>query len=234
MEVRVYYLYRITNQANSKIYIGQSIDPDKRWKKHLAYSKQENKPQYIHRAMAKYGAAYFILEVIATCKTQEDADATEVQLILQYDSRNPEKGYNLCRGGEGGWFGKKHTEESKEKNRQAHLGTVVSDETKKKMSEIMREKIAEGWTPKTIFTTGSSAAKYWQGKKRSEESIRKTAEANKGRTAWNKGKQKTLTETQIADIQKLLSEGNGLRQIAKITGIGRHVLSRELKRIGIR
>jgi group I intron endonuclease len=95
----MHYLYRITNQLNNKIYIGQSISPDKRWKKHQAYANQDNPPQYISRAMKKYGIENFIFEIISTCRTSEDADEIEKQLITQYDSRNKDKGYNIAVGG---------------------------------------------------------------------------------------------------------------------------------------
>lgn len=232
----MHYLYSITNQVNNKIYIGQSIDPDKRWKKHLAYSKQENKPQYIHRAMAKYGAAYFILEVIATCRTQEDADCIEIELIKQYDSRNPEKGYNLCRGGEGGWLGKHHSGESKEKNRQAHLGKKSSEETKKKQSESMKEKCFNGWTPKTTFQPGSEETKYWKGKHNPNgfkpgrvldpEVEAKRLAALRAKGSWNKIE---FSQSQIDEIKKLSTDGLGTRKIAKMTGIARHLIVRVLK-----
>jgi hypothetical protein len=50
--------------------------------------------------MAKYGVENFEFEIIATCRTQEDANEAEVLLIQQYDSRNKEKGYNIKPGGE--------------------------------------------------------------------------------------------------------------------------------------
>lgn len=93
-------MYRILNQVNQKFYIGQSIDPKSRRKQHQAYSRQGKNPQYIHRAMKKCGVDNFQFEVIATCRTKEDADETEVRLIHQYDSRNKEKGYNIKPGGE--------------------------------------------------------------------------------------------------------------------------------------
>ncbi len=232
----MYYLYRITNQTNNKVYIGQTIDPDRRWKKHLAYSKQEKKPQYIHRAIAKYGAAFFIMEIIATCRTQEDANSIEVELVKQYDSRNPEKGYNLCRGGIGGWLGKHHTKESKEKNRQAHLGNKPSEQTKLKQSESMKKKMKEGWAPKTTFTKGSEATKYWKGKRNTNgfkkgrvldpEVESKRLAAIKAKGAWNKI---TLSDQQIEKIKKLSMEGLGTRKIAAATGIARHLIVRILK-----
>lgn len=105
----MHYLYRITNTLNNKIYIGQTVDDKRRWGAHKSYAKNSEKTgQYIHRAMAKYGTDNFIFEVIAICKTQEDADETEMVLIEQYDSRNKENGYNLAPGGGGVGSGVNH------------------------------------------------------------------------------------------------------------------------------
>ena len=93
----MYYLYIITDKLNNKVYIGQTINEKRRWRAHKSFAKNpEQTGQYIHRAMAKYGINNFIYEIIATCRTQEGADETEKQLIKQYDSRNPIKGYNVA------------------------------------------------------------------------------------------------------------------------------------------
>jgi hypothetical protein len=50
-------------------------------------------------AIRKYGKDAFSHEVLAQSWTLEGANATEEELILQYDTRNPEKGFNLAKGG---------------------------------------------------------------------------------------------------------------------------------------
>lgn len=97
----MHHMYKIINQTNNKVYIGQSADAIQRWKQHQYYAKNPEKTgQYIHYAMAKHGIDNFIFEIIATCKTQEDADQTEILLVQQYDSRNKKLGYNIKSGGE--------------------------------------------------------------------------------------------------------------------------------------
>lgn len=118
----MHYLYRITNITNNKVYIGQSNDPEYRWKQHK-YDSQRTKPiQYIHRAIAKYSIKFFTFEVIAGCKTQDDADFVEDQLIEQYNSRNKDKGYNLKAGGSHG----AHSEETKQKQREATINQIFT------------------------------------------------------------------------------------------------------------
>lgn len=48
-------------------------------------------------ALATYGVDAFVFESIASCKTQEDADAIETAIIAQYDSAST--GYNVRVGG---------------------------------------------------------------------------------------------------------------------------------------
>ena len=95
----MYFLYIIANKITNKIYIGQTKYPEKRWKQHKHLANKKIKHQHIHRAMNKYGIDNFTYEIIAQSINQEDADFAEIELIKQYDSRNPEIGYNFSAGG---------------------------------------------------------------------------------------------------------------------------------------
>lgn len=139
-------MYKITNQVNNKVYIGQTIDANGRWSAHKSKAKVEGPVQYISRAIAKYGIENFVFEVIATCQTQEDADEVESTLIFQYDSRNKQFGYNVKPGGNVA----PHAEETKQKIRQATIeqiatkghpaqGREVSQETRDLMRKIRLE-----------------------------------------------------------------------------------------------
>jgi group I intron endonuclease len=95
---KIWSLYKIINLINGKIYIGQTVQPEKRWYQHR---RDAANPKYpIHFAINKYGAHNFEFEVIASCKSQDDANCMEEELIKQYDSlvKNG-KGYNISLGG---------------------------------------------------------------------------------------------------------------------------------------
>jgi group I intron endonuclease len=95
---RIIYFYRITNLINKKVYIGQSVDPTSRWRAHRRDSAEPKVP--IQFAIKKHGAHNFEFEVIASCKTQDDANETETELVRQYDSFVTNgKGYNATHGG---------------------------------------------------------------------------------------------------------------------------------------
>lgn len=138
----MYYIYRITNIINGKIYIGQTIQPNIRWSNHKSVTKR--KPtQCIHHAMKKYGVENFIFEVILTCKTQTDANEVEDVVITQYDSRNNDLGYNIARGGSSNsgpahhCYGKKLTQEHKNKIGISQLGKIMSNESKEKIRKSL-------------------------------------------------------------------------------------------------
>lgn len=149
-----YHIYKITNIANNKVYIGQSINPKDRWRNHLWYANNKQE-QYIHCAMAKYGVDKFTFEVIDECNSQQEVDEAEDKYINQYNSRDKEFGYNLKPGGHlrGEW--------------------KQSEETKKMMSEKWHSDHPREGIEKTAAAN--------RGQKRapaSEERKRKIGEAN--------------------------------------------------------
>lgn len=94
-------IYKITNKINGKVYIGQSINIAKRWKAHRTRPFNPNSTQYnsfIYKAIRKYGLDNFTFEVIEEC-LKKDLNEREKFYIQQYDSMNPDKGYNLTAGG---------------------------------------------------------------------------------------------------------------------------------------
>jgi group I intron endonuclease len=95
---RIHYLYRITNKINGKIYIGQTVQPEKRWTQHKTSAATDNPKMVISYAIKKYGSNAFQFEVIAGCKTWDDANDTETLLVAQYGSLVP-NGYNASLGG---------------------------------------------------------------------------------------------------------------------------------------
>ena len=123
----MYYIYKITNLINQKIYIGQTINPSHRWSQHLSEANTGTKHP-LYNSMRFHGTNNFSFELIACSKTIIDIDYTEIELIKQYDSRNRDRGYNLAVGGNNQvgknnpMFGKKLSPEVCEKKRQSMLG----------------------------------------------------------------------------------------------------------------
>jgi group I intron endonuclease len=76
-------IYKMTNKINGKVYIGQSIDINKRIKEHFWKATNEKDVSYnsaIHQAIRKYGAENFDWEILEECNA-DVIDEKEVQYI---------------------------------------------------------------------------------------------------------------------------------------------------------
>lgn len=92
-------IYKITNQINGKIYIGQTIGIlSKRWREHCFEANNGVKTYYLYQAMRKYGIENFSIEQIEQC-SNELLNEREIFWIDKYNSRK--EGYNLAPGGNG-------------------------------------------------------------------------------------------------------------------------------------
>lgn len=145
-------IYKVINNTNLKIYIGQTILSLKRRKNIHENSKKD---WYFSRALRKYNKDNFKWEVIEECDSKEEMDEMEFHYIKQYNSFKP-NGYNLTLGGDG-VVGYKHTFETKKKLSDLNIGKKLSKETLLKLS------------------------KAHKGFKHSEESKKKMSETRKGK-----------------------------------------------------
>ena len=92
-------IYKIENQINGKVYIGQSINIARRWKEHRSRANNNDTPLY--RAINKYGLENFTFEILEECSVSE-LNEKEIYWIKYYNSTNRNIGYNLTTGGNGG------------------------------------------------------------------------------------------------------------------------------------
>lgn len=164
---------------NGKVYIGQTYNLKRRWRSDG--SGYKNTPHF-WKAIQKYGWDNFTHEIIADDLTAGEASQIEELLICLYDSTNPEKGYNICSGGESVMLGRKHSDETRRKMSENHAdfrgqkhpryGKHPSKETLKKMSES-----------RIGLHAGEKHPFY--GRHHSEETKRKISEAHKKRRFKN-------------------------------------------------
>ena len=126
--MKKFIIYKHTSPIG-KIYIGQTSqnNPIKRWKNggkgYFSIDKFGNYHQkLIAEAINKYPWKDWKHEIIDTCNTLEEANKLETYYIKLYKSNNPEFGYNMTSGGQG------------------HLGHPMSQETKNKLSKIIKDK----------------------------------------------------------------------------------------------
>ena len=110
-------IYMIKNNINNKVYIGQSSDIKKRWKKHIEDLNNKNHHNYhLQSAWDKYGSSNFEFIILEICDKSE-LDKKEEFYIEKYNSLK--NGYNLDSGGNG-CVGYKHSKEEINKMRLSH------------------------------------------------------------------------------------------------------------------
>ena len=94
-------IYKITNTQNGKVYIGQSVDILRRWRKHLLNSQSAKSHEFnspLHRAFKKYNISSFSFDIIEYCD-KKSLNEKEKYWINFYNSRNKSFGYNIAEGG---------------------------------------------------------------------------------------------------------------------------------------
>lgn len=104
------FIYKITNNISGKCYIGETLksNPELRWNEH---KRKIEKGIGCPALLKKYGVDNFSFKVLIIC-FDEDRYFYEKEYIKKYNSIVP-NGYNLTSGGEGGGFyGKKHSDET--------------------------------------------------------------------------------------------------------------------------
>lgn len=99
----MYSIYKITNEINEKLYIGQTaFGIEKRFREHI---KKAQSGEYGHRplynAMNKYGIKNFHVELVEDGLTKEEANRQEKYWIAKYNTFKGE-GYNATIGGDDG------------------------------------------------------------------------------------------------------------------------------------
>ena len=211
-------IYMIQNKINGKMYIGQAVDIEKRWKHHvwgLGGGYHDN--THLQRSWNKYEEENFEFTILLECE-ESDLNMYEEYYIFELMTYDPRAGYNKNYGGASGrhteetkgkisdankgeknyWYGKHHSEETKRKISEAEKGKQLSEETKRKMSESRK---------------GEQHPMY--GKQFSEEHKRKLSESRIGKYCGEKsywyGRQRT------EETKRKMSESQKGRQLSEET-----------------
>lgn len=152
------FIYLTTNLINGKIYIGQ---------REFLNNKNGNanylgSGTYFKRALQKYGKENFRRKILRVCFSQHELSVWEHVYIKKYHSQDPKIGYNIADG----------DVNTSEYNPSKSL------EVRKKISQTLRRKFANGEIDRMIFSRkGKNHPMY--GKHHSEESKKKNSESKK-------------------------------------------------------
>lgn len=90
-------IYIIRNTVNDKVYVGQSINPVKRFMEHIQESKKDRRGSAICGAIRKYGVDKFYMEILE--RDVPNYNDREKYWIAFFNSTTP-NGYNIQLGGE--------------------------------------------------------------------------------------------------------------------------------------
>ena len=203
-------IYMIKNYVNQKVYIGQTIDFEKRFKEHknsLIANRHIN--QHLQNAWNKYGEHNFEFIILEKCNDDMNYLTEREQYWINYyggvDSNNT---YNTREAGNRGTFSK----ETCYRISNNLKGHKVSDETRLKIS---KSSCGRHHTQETIEKIKQNHSHYNKGRKMSDEQKQKLSKALKGRSIPHKGHEIT------PDTRKKISQ--------KLTGIKRKKWTQEQK-----
>jgi group I intron endonuclease len=130
-------IYQIQNKINNKIYIGSTNNVRKRWNNHrskLNNGKHEN--QYLQLAWQKYGQEAFEFTIVEEVNDNNRIER-EIYYLNEKKSYERDIGYNFDKnptdksGINNSFYGKQHSEETKQKLRE--IANKRSPELKKLM-----------------------------------------------------------------------------------------------------
>lgn len=129
MKIRI-MIYKITNLLNDKIYIGQTVKNDSKFRNYWGSGKA------IKNAIRKYGTINFSKDILCICYSQKCADDTEIYFIKRYDSIN--NGYNISNGGSGSYMWSDLMKIKMLRNERMK-GKIHSKETRNKISKSIKK-----------------------------------------------------------------------------------------------
>jgi group I intron endonuclease len=166
-------IYKATNTANGKVYIGLTTETLKeRKRKHQYRAYKGDKRETFQIALLDEGFDNFQWEQIDSAESEAELSEKEQYWVSFYKADDPAHGYNI----QGGGIGAKHTAETKRKlsemqkgDKNYWYGKHLSAEHRRKQSEALRNP-----SPET--------------RRRHSESLKGKNTWSKGQVPWNKGK----------------------------------------------
>lgn len=139
-------IYKIYNTLTSKIYIGQSINIERRLKAHLnSLNKNKHYNKHLQNSFNKY-KEFFIFETIECClyTTEDYINEREEYWITLYNSCDINQGFNLSRGGHKRYLYPycviSTCKRDKSGNKNPFFGKIMSSEQKHILSEKAKQR----------------------------------------------------------------------------------------------
>ena len=167
-------IYCIENTKSNKKYIGQSVNIEDRWRKHISeLNNKTHHNDHLQNAWNKYGEDCFKFYVLEYCDIS-DLDEKERYYIGLYNTTDRDSGYNLQSGGQ---VSNSHSDETKKKISESNKKAYQNKELRKVRSNDALKQWANPEIKEKIM--GQNNGMY--GKHHSEETRRKMSEKKKGK-----------------------------------------------------
>lgn len=147
--------------VTDKWYIGQTIDEQGRFKRHIddAINKKDN--THFHRALRKYGLENWVYCVLEDNVLKENLNLKEIEWIEYYDSFY--NGYNLTTGGDTNYIVseeyRRKLSESRKGKSSWNKGIPMNEESKKKLSESLKGRVISTETRKRMSESAKGGPK---------------------------------------------------------------------------
>ena len=174
------HIYLLSGHNN--LYVGSNSDGGRVYSHKSKLNRGVHENGYMQNVVNKYGLENFYFQPLVEIPPEyvEYRDEIENSYIKLFNTYH--NGYNLCEfAGEAG-LGREPWNKGKK--------DVYSNEQLEKMSKGAKQKYLNGFIP------------YNKGQQRSEEVKRKISDANKGKTAWNKGKSDIYSEETLLKMSE--------------------------------
>jgi group I intron endonuclease len=199
-------IYKITNNINGRIYIGQTIRSITQ--RFTAHCTKNGSRSYIGKAIKAHGRDNFSIEQIDSASTIEELNNKEVYWIAYYNSTDLSIGYNLAYGGDN----RKMLDSTKQKIAKAHLGKKkppMSEESKKRISQFFKGR----------KSTNKPRKKGYKRKPLSQEAIEKIRQRNIGKKHTEETKNKIRENHKKPEVIAKIREANLGRKASEETKV---------------
>jgi group I intron endonuclease len=190
-------IYKIIS-PNTKIYIGQSIDIQKRFLSYLKLYKKNRSQIKLYNSFLKYGVKKHIFEIIEECDIELlnereryyqdfydvlnkglNCNLTKTSVLKLIFSEETKKKISESKKNNKYWVGRNHSQETKDKMSLSRKNLLPTKETKDKISKSLKNHIVTNETRKKI---SENSQKFWLGKKRDNKTKLKMSQSKD----WNK------------------------------------------------
>lgn len=156
-------VYQILNKINGKRYIGSAVNFMKRWSDHRTHLIKNIHPNgYLQKSVNKYGIDSFNFEIVEKVTDLTQLLQREQYWMDYYKSSDDLFGYNIRLNAQNN-KGLKHSDETKQKMRLAHLGKKQSLEHIKNAADSHRGK-------KRTEEQAKRCARTWSDEQRQQRS----------------------------------------------------------------